>query len=137
MGLKSNHSVGGVGRAHMLQSLLAGMAHMAGLIEGGMSHRDAVAQAVVSLVSLAFLLRVRRVLYDSFVPPQYSMIRIVNDVAKMAVTCCDMLFAALSASSAPGTYLHAPRYLYGTCSCSFLGPVSTPVLRNGSIRQSR
>jgi hypothetical protein len=65
-------------------------------------------------------------------PPQYSMIRIVNDVAKMAVTCCDMLFAALSASSAPGTYLHAPRYLYGTCSCSFLGPVSTPVLRNGS-----
>ena len=35
-------------------------------------------------------------------PPQ----RIVNDVAKMAVTCCDMLFAALSASSAPGTYLH-------------------------------
>ena len=70
-------------------------------------------------------------------PPQYSMIRIVNDVAKMAVTCCDMLFAALSASSAPGTYLHSPRYLYGTCSCSFLGPVSTPVLRNGSIRQSR
>ena len=65
-------------------------------------------------------------------PPQYSTIRIVNDVAKMAVTCCDMLFAALSASSAPGTYLHAPRYLYGTCSCSFLGPVSTPVLRNGS-----
>ena len=65
-------------------------------------------------------------------PPQYSMIRIVNDVANMAVTCCDMLFAALSASSAPGTYLHSPRYLYGTCSCSFLGPVSTPVLRNGS-----
>ena len=61
-------------------------------------------------------------------PPQ----RIVNDVAKMAVTCCDMLFAALSASSAPGTYLHSPTYLYGTCSCSFLGPVSAPVLRNGS-----
>ena len=71
MGLKSNHSVGGVGRAHMLQSLLAGMAHMAGLIEGGMSHRDAVAQAVVSL---AFLLRVRKVLYDSFVPTPSSAI---------------------------------------------------------------
>ena len=87
MGLKSNHSVADVGRAHMLQSLLAGMAHMAGLIEGGMSHRDAVAQAVVSLVSLAFLLRVRRV-------PLW--------------------------------------FFYGTCSCSFLGPVSTPVLRNVS-----
>ena len=74
MGLKSNHSVAGVGRAHMLQSLLAGMAHMAGLIEGGMSHRDAVAQAVVSLVNLAFLLRVRRVLYDSFVPTPSSAI---------------------------------------------------------------
>ena len=71
MGLKSNHSVADVGRAHMLQSPLAGMAHMAGLIEGGMSHRDAVAQAVVSL---AFLLRVRKVLYDSFVPTPSSAI---------------------------------------------------------------
>ena len=54
MGLKSHHprSIQQVDflllLGHMLQSL-AGMAHMAGLIEGGMSHRDAVAQAAAKM----------------------------------------------------------------------------------------
>ena len=71
MGLKSNHSVADGPICCSPLTGMAHMAHMAGLIEGGMSHRDAVAQAVVSL---AFLLRVRKVLYDSFVPTPSSAI---------------------------------------------------------------